>query len=160
MSYLRSVLQPGETVVYATRLHWFVYLPAVGFLILTAAALVLASAFNGSGDQGGEAAALIAVVAACVFALFALIAWVRGMIRRRSTELAATDRRVIYKRGLIQRHTIEINRTKVESVDVDQSIAGRIFGYGTVTIRGTGGGLEPLRNISAPLVFRNYITAQ
>ena len=70
-----------------------------------------------------------------------------------------TDRRVVYKTGLIRRHTIEMNMDKVESVNVDQSILGRIFGYGTVDIRGTGGGLEPLRNIRDPLAFRNHVTA-
>ena len=70
-----------------------------------------------------------------------------------------TDHRVIYKSGLLSRHTIEMNRDKVESVDVDQSLLGRIFGYGTVVVRGTGGSLEPIRNIGDPLTFRTYITA-
>ncbi|HLY54913.1 MAG TPA: PH domain-containing protein, partial [Stellaceae bacterium] len=48
---------------------------------------------------------------------------------------------------------------KVESVDVEQSIGGRIFGYGTVVLRGTGGSLEPIRNIANPLDFRSAITA-
>jgi uncharacterized membrane protein YdbT with pleckstrin-like domain len=74
-----------------------------------------------------------------------------------STEIAVTDRRIIYKRGLIQRHTIEINMDKVESVDVDQSILGRLFDYGTITVRGTGEGIEPLRNISTPIALRNAV---
>jgi len=52
-----------------------------------------------------------------------------------------------------------MNRSKVESVDVDQSILGRMFGFGTITVRGTGGSLEPMRMISAPLSFRSHITA-
>jgi len=48
---------------------------------------------------------------------------------------------------------------KVESVDVDQSVMGRILGFGTVTIRGTGGGIEPMRNIADPIAFRNHVTA-
>jgi uncharacterized membrane protein YdbT with pleckstrin-like domain len=58
---------------------------------------------------------------------------------------------------LIQRHTIEINIDKIESADVDQSILGRIFGFGSITIRGTGEGVEPLRNIAQPLQLRNAV---
>ncbi len=52
-----------------------------------------------------------------------------------------------------------MNRSKVESVDVDQSILGRIFSFGTIIVRGTGGSLEPIRLISDPLTFRSHITA-
>jgi uncharacterized membrane protein YdbT with pleckstrin-like domain len=82
----------------------------------------------------------------------------RAFIRRASTELAVTDQRVIYKTGLLARHTLEMNRGKVESVAVDQTLLGRLFGYGTVIVRGTGSTLEPIRNISDPLTFRSYIT--
>src|SRR5260221_8467937 len=78
---------------------------------------------------------------------------------RWTTELAITDRRVIFKTGLFRRHTMEMNVSKVESVDVDQSVFGRILGFGTVTIRGTGGGIEPMRNIADPITFRNHVTA-
>ena len=70
-----------------------------------------------------------------------------------------TDRRVIYKSGLLSRHTIEMNRDKVESVDIDQSLLGRIFGYGTVVVRGTGSSLVLIRNIGDPLTCPTYITA-
>jgi len=86
-----------------------------------------------------------------VFTLTALVLAIPAWLRRFATEVAVTDRRVIYKTGLIQRHTIEINIDKVESADVDQSILGRLFGFGSITIRGTGEGIEPLRNIAQPL---------
>ena len=52
-----------------------------------------------------------------------------------------------------------MNRSKVESVDVNQTILGRILGYGTIIVRGTGGSLEPMRQIADPLTFRSHITA-
>src|SRR4029077_5395305 len=82
-----------------------------------------------------------------------------GFIRRATTELAVTDHRALYKSGLRSWHTIEMNRDKVERVDSDQSLLGRIFGYGTVIVRGTGGSLEPIRNIGDPLNFRCFLTA-
>jgi uncharacterized membrane protein YdbT with pleckstrin-like domain len=54
---------------------------------------------------------------------------------------------------------MEMNMAKVESVDVDQSILGRLLGFGTVTIHGTGGGIERMRNIANPIAFRNHVTS-
>jgi len=66
---------------------------------------------------------------------------------------------VIYKTGFIRRHTVEMNMDKVETVDVDQSILGRLLGFGTIRVRGTGQGIESLRGIGDPIGLRNAITA-
>jgi uncharacterized membrane protein YdbT with pleckstrin-like domain len=153
MRYLTRVLQPGETVVYATKLHWFIYLRT---LLLLAICIVLGAAAVAMADKQNISLALW--IAAVIFALLALSAGLRAFIRRASTELAVTDRRVIYKAGLLSRHTLEMNRDKVESVAVDQTFLGRIFGYGTIIVRGTGSSLEPIPNIGDPLTFRSHIT--
>lgn len=154
MRYVRRVLQPGETIVYATRLHWVVYLRTI--LLLIVCVILAAAAVSTSDNQN---ISLAFGIAAVIFALLALSAGLRAFIRRAATELAVTDHRVIYKSGLLSRHTIEMNRDKVESVDVDQSLLGRIFGYGTIIVRGTGGSLEPIGTIGDPLTFRSHITA-
>ena len=154
MRYVRKVLQPGETVVYATKLHWLIY---VNTILLAIVCVVLVGAAVSTSDN--QSISLAFAIAAIIFALVALSTGLRAFIRRATTELAVTDHRVIYKSGLLSRHTIEMNRDKVESVDVDQSLLGRIFGYGTVVVRGTGGSLEPIRNIGDPLTFRSHITA-
>jgi uncharacterized membrane protein YdbT with pleckstrin-like domain len=154
MRYVRRVLQPGETIVYSTKLHWLVYVNAI---LLGVVCIILIGAVIATNDNQNLSLALF--IAAIIFGLLALSAGLRGFLRRATTELAVTDHRVIYKSGLLSRHTIEMNRDKVESVDVDQSLLGRIFGYGTVVVRGTGGSLEPIRNIGDPLTFRSYITA-
>jgi uncharacterized membrane protein YdbT with pleckstrin-like domain len=66
----------------------------------------------------------------------------------------------VHKEGYIKRRTFEISIDKVESVDVNQSILGRILNYGDVTIRGVGEGVEKIKTIAAPLAFRNFITAR
>ena len=152
MKYLLRVLQTGETVVHESRLHPLIFLPALLLLALAIALLVASMQFTGDVKIGLQAAAAI-------FAVFAIASWARAAIRRATTELAITDRRVIYKAGLLARHTLEMNRSKVESIDVDQSILGRLLGYGTIIVRGTGGSLEPIRMISDPLTFRSHITA-
>jgi uncharacterized membrane protein YdbT with pleckstrin-like domain len=153
MRYVTRVLQPGEAVVYATKLHWLVYLRAILLLIIC---VILAAAAWSTTDNHNLSLAL--GIAAVIFALLALSSGLRAFIRRVTTELAVTDQRVIYKAGLLARHTLEMNRAKVESVTVDQTMLGRLFGYGTIIVRGTGSTLEPIRNISDPLTFRSHIT--
>jgi len=82
---------------------------------------------------------------------------IRAAIARLTTEIAITDRRIIYKSGLISRRTLEMNVDKVESVDVNQSVFGRLLDYGTVFVRGVGTGIEPLAQIAAPLKFRDTV---
>ncbi len=153
MSYVRKVLLPGEQVVYETGLHWLVYGRAI-FVFLIAVALAVAAVYAPS-----DAAPLLQIMAA-LLVLLGLFFILAAALRRASTELAVTDQRVVFKRGIIARHTIEMNRSKVESVDVDQSLLGRVFGYGTVLLRGTGGSLEPMAMVGDPLTFRSHITAE
>jgi len=114
MRCVRRVLQPGETIVYATKLHWLIYIHAILLLI---ACIILAGAVVSTSDNQNLSLAL--KIATVIFALLALSAGLRTFIRRTTTELAVTNHRVIYKSGLLSRHTIEMNRDKVESVDVD-----------------------------------------
>ena len=88
-----------------------------------------------------------------IVGLFILIA---AWIKYKTTEFAVTDRRVIAKTGLISRRTVEMFLDKVESLNVDQTIPGRMFDYGTVTIRGTGATSEPFGSISAPMELRKH----
>ena len=85
---------------------------------------------------------------------------IRAIIRRLSTEMVVTDRRVILKEGFLSRKTIEINMDKVERVDVDQTILGRLFDYGSVTVKGTGASYEPFKMVNSPIIFRNAIMAR
>ena len=151
MKYIDQVLQPGEKVIFSSTLTWAVYIPSI---LLWLAALLLAIA--GGVLQHREAWLWSALAVALLAAISTLKAW----FRRWTTEIDVTDRRVVYKRGLIRRHTVEMNMDKVESVDVDQSLFGRLFDYGDVVIRGTGAGIEPLRGIDSPLAFRNAVTAR
>ena len=79
------------------------------------------------------------------------------LIKRLTSEYVITNKRIIIKTGLISRHTLEMNMPKIETINVEQSIFGRIFDYGTITIIGTGGTKEAFEYIKDPLEFRkNY----
>jgi len=152
MSYIDSVLQPGEVVVGRTRLHWNIYLGGVSLLVLAVIVFI-------AGTDVDVQLRLFVDIAAALLGLAALWRILAAWIRRHSTELAVTNRRVIHKEGLLSRKTQEMNREKVESIDVEQSLAGRIFGYGTILVRGVGSSWEPFRDIADPLAFRSHITA-
>jgi uncharacterized membrane protein YdbT with pleckstrin-like domain len=152
MSYVSSVLQPGETVLYETKLHWWIYLPAIGILILALAFAI------GSFFTPPQFGVVLLVVAGVVF-LVTIPAFLRGFIARATTELAVTSRRVIHKTGLFRRHTFEMNLSQIESVGVEQSILGRIFGFGELSIYGAGGNPQRIPTISNPLSFRSHVTA-
>jgi uncharacterized membrane protein YdbT with pleckstrin-like domain len=154
LRYVRRVLQPEEAIVHAAGLHWRVYAQAVLFLAVCVVLAVVAITL--AGERPGFGLALW--IATGIFLLLAGSAGVEALVRRATTEFAITDRRVIYKTGLLRRHTLEMSRGRIESIDVDQSILGRILGYGTITVRGSGGGLEPIRNVADPLAFRTRIT--
>jgi uncharacterized membrane protein YdbT with pleckstrin-like domain len=152
--YIDEILQPGEKVLYSTNAHWVFYLPAIGAWIVALALFILSRMTTVDG------LILLSLVAAAVVALVALYWTFRAWFHRWTTETDVTNMRVVHKTGFIQRRTFEMALDKVESVDVNQSILGRILNYGNVTIMGVGEGRETITTIAAPLAFRNHITAR
>ena len=152
--YVDEILQPGEKLLYSTNAHWIFYVPAIASWIVALVLLVLSRTII------TDSLILSCWMAAAVIAVVALYWTVRGWFRRLTTETDVNDRRVVHKTGFIKRRTFEIALDKIESVDVDQSIMGRILNYGDVTILGVGEGKETLQTIASPLRFRNSITAR
>ena len=152
--YIDQILQPGEKVLYSTNAHWIFYLPAIAAWILALMLLILSRATITEGII------LLCLSAAAVVALAALYWTAKAWFHRWTTETDVTNMRVVHKTGFIKRRTFEMSLDKVESVDVNQSILGRILNYGDVTILGVGEGKETIAMIASPLAFRNYITAR
>jgi hypothetical protein len=157
MSYVQKILQPDEQIVYRAPIHWVVYLRSILLLILGGAVLAWFLVRRQPTDETLFSAVILGV--GCLLILLAAIDFLQALIERHSTELVITSRRVVAKIGLIRRHTWEINAAKVEGVEVAQSILGRILDYGTVTVKGTGGGTAPIRNIDDPVAFRSHVTS-
>ena len=152
--YIDDILQPGEKVLYSTNAHWIFYLPAIVAWIVAVFLFLL------SRQTATESLVLLCLAAAAVVAIVALYWTVKAWFHRWTTETDVTNMRVVHKTGFIKRRTFEMSLDKVESVDVNQSIAGRIFNYGDVTVRGVGEGAETIDTIASPLDFRNHITAR
>lgn len=125
MSYVENTLIKDEKVIYTGKISLWSMLP--NFVV----GLVLLPVFG-------------------VGAIF----WLAAVIRYITTELAFTNKRVIAKYGFISRKTIELNITKVESMQVNQGILGRIFNFGTLVVSGAGNPQAPINGISNPMTFR------
>ena len=154
--YIDEILQPGEKVLYSTNAHWIFYFPAIAAWIVALALLIVSVTVA----AGIPSLVLACWAVAAVVAIAALYWTIRGWFQRLTTETDVTDRRVVHKTGFIKRRTFEIPLDKIESVDVDQTILGRILNYGDVTILGVGEGKETIATIASPLAFRNFITAR
>jgi len=144
-------LQPGETVKAVGTLHWTVY--AQGLVLLAVADATVLAAVRMTAGPHRDQALHIAMFAFALALVLLVVTW----LRCRGTEIVVTDKRVLYKHGILSRRTLEMNISKIESVDVEQGPGGRLLNYGTVLIRGTGETLEPLRQVVAPLALRNAI---
>ena len=160
MSYVQSNLVAGEHLIYETRLHWIVVFWHLVFGSLMAAGGVIAIGYALAHSEldpatlhameGGGVALLVA----------AAIAILVGLLRRNATEMAVTNRRVVIKTGLATRKTIEMMLNKVESIEVNETALGRMLGYGSIVVIGTGGTPEPFHNMAHPLEFRSQVQQQ
>ena len=152
--YIDEILQPGEKVLYSTNAHWMFFLQAIAAWAVAIVFLVL------SRMVVADIPTMLCLAMAALSALFALYKTFTAWFHRWTTETDVTNMRVVHKTGFIKRRTFEMSLDKVESVDVNQSIIGRILNYGDVTILGVGEGKETISTIASPLEFRNYITAR
>ena len=152
--YIDDILQPGEKVLYSTNAHWIFYLPAIAAWLVAIVFLIL------SHMVVADTPTLLCLALAGISAVVALYKMLTAWFHRWTTETDVTNLRVIHKTGFITRKTFEMSLDKVESVDVNQSILGRLLNYGDVTILGVGEGKQTIATIASPLAFRNSITAR
>ncbi|PYU60687.1 MAG: hypothetical protein DMG56_15210 [Acidobacteria bacterium] len=162
LSYAEKHLIAGETVQYETRLHWIVMLGhalIASVLAFIAIALLVASP---SSWQGAKVATPRGVMywAALTCLMLGAIFFCIGLLKRNATEMAVTNKRVIVKSGLANRRTIELLLPRIESIAVEEPALGRLLGYGTVIVRGTGGTPEVFSQIARPLEFREQVQRQ
>jgi uncharacterized membrane protein YdbT with pleckstrin-like domain len=125
VSYIERSLIKGEHVVLQARISWWSQLPMMILGLL-----------------------LLPVMGV------GLILWAVAVARYFTTEMAITNKRVIAKFGIISRRTVEINLQRIESIQVHQSIVGRILNYGSIIVSGAGNPQAPIPGISDPLRFR------
>lgn len=127
-SYVKNTLLRDEDIIYEAKVSWW---SQIGLII---AGIILSFVFG-------------------IGLLLLIIAY----LNVKTTELALTNKRVIAKFGFIRRTTVELRVEKIESLGVDQGILGRLLGYGSIVVRGSGGTNTPIPNIANPLEFRHKV---
>lgn len=160
MSYIEKHLIVGETVQYQTKLHWIVMLGHQGLAAFFVAVGVALLVFHWSANHGVASPSTALIWPAIASFFVAAILFVVGLIKRNATEMGITSKRVVVKTGLANRRTIELLLSRIESVVVEEPAMGRVLGYGTVIIRGTGGTPEVFEKIAHPLEFREQVQSQ
>jgi len=149
--YVARHLLSGERIVFSTRRHWVMFIgPALIVLAgLIAALLPVAADLAPLWSAPGG-----------VLILFGIAMVIARSVRFLSSEFVVTNMRVVMKEGLLARRSDEILLQKIETIGVDQSLSGRLLGYGTLTVTGTGGAREPFQDVNDPIGFRRAVQEQ
>lgn len=145
MKYIARSLGSSEAIVARARFHWLYHFRA--WLMLAAALGALVYFLT----------AYRSLTLAAIFAALAIYAAASFLIPLWTTEIGLTNQRLIVKRGLLARHTSEMELWAIEALNLDQGLWGRLFGYGRINVQGTGDDFVAIPVIADPLEFRRAI---
>ncbi len=157
--YLEREIKGNEKIIYSAELHWIVYHFGLTTTIFGAflghygsaiAAYLIDAKHTEYISKPLTYAAMFIIFVGALHLFF-------GFLRQISTELVITNRRVIAKYGFISTTTYELMLSKVEGANIDQTVLGRLLGYGTVMVKGTGGGISPIDHVADPYRFHRNL---
>lgn len=145
MSYIQNNLQAGEEIKYKADIHWYIFvLPAV---------LLLLGAFLSSAQTS------FIYYIGLLLLLLGLFQLIKRVLLKMGAEYVITNKKVILKSGILSRDALELMLSKCEGLRINQSIMGRILGFGSIVVT-TGGATNTFKFIANPIKFRNEINAQ
>lgn len=145
MSYIEQSLAPDEHIIYEAHFHPLNNAAAWIALFVSAAVALVAYTQDYSAWVSGAAIAL----GVAIFLAIKLPIWAQRVV--------ITSQRIVYRRGLLRRKTEELQLRSAEQVQLEQSILGRIFGFGRIIISGTGVEDVRLPALAEPVVLRNKL---
>lgn len=145
MSYIQNNLQAGEEIKYKANIHWYIFVyPAI---------LLLLGAFFSSAQTG------FIYYIGLLLLLVGLFQLIKRILLKMGAEYVVTNKKVILKSGILSRDALELILSKCEGLRINQSIMGRILGFGSIVVT-TGGATNKFNFIANPMKFRNEINAQ
>ena len=153
--YIEQDLMSDEWIAYRTRLHWVLFLGPVTVGLAGALAIIPFFAAKTVNDPS--------TATCCIgpfLLLLALLSGISAVVTYMTSEFAVTNKRVLFKMGFIRRRSLDLMLAKVEAIGINQSVLGRLLGYGTVVITGTGGVRQPFKNVVNPLELRRQVQKQ
>jgi len=158
-SYVGKILNDDEHLIHIASLHWIIFTPGLTLALAGATLSLYSYTFSSFVLNGNFAAFAGKIGSGIALALtvlgFALM--LGAFIRQASTELVITDQRIIAKYGFISRSTYEIMVNRISGVNFDQTVMGRIFGYGTILVHGSGGDVSPFHGVADPGNFQQAL---
>jgi uncharacterized membrane protein YdbT with pleckstrin-like domain len=157
MSYLTKNLLNGEVIIHQARITKYKYVPCINTAVVGSLFFVYKNYIPNSRIPDFDFAMMcIGGVLIWVGAFVAMHVFVQIL----STEILATNKRLILKKGLIRRNIKEYPLMKIERVNIKQGITERIFDIGSISIEGTGGGVILIEDIGAPMqLYKNIMQA-
>jgi len=170
MLYVEQSLGPDEEIVHVGKFHWFytvqaflgIFWGVVGSITVIVGSVYIYKSMGLFPPDVGVLESVrglhpgIRIAAFVVFGL-GLVTFAQIMITQSTTEIAITNVRLVYKRGLIARQVGEMSIDRIEGINVVQTILGRIFNYGRLVVHGMGVGQVVLPSIADPIGFRKAI---
>ncbi len=150
MRYTSKNLLGDEKIVYEAKLHKYIFVwPIVWSIVFFGLGFFFLSMPSSQFE--------FALLCGVIFILLGILTVLNPLIQYKTSEYAITNKRIISKVGFISRRSTEIRLDKIESVELEQGIIGRIFDLGSIKITGTGGAYAEFKNIAKPIVLRNQI---
>lgn len=170
MLYVQQSLGPDEELVHVGHFHWVYDIKAymaIVWGVVISVAVIWGSifAYKQLGYYPQDIPLLMAVknlhpglrIFAFIVFILGVLSFAQMMIIKATTEIAITNNRLVFKKGLVARHVGEISIDRIEGVNVLQTFFGRIFNYGRLAVRGMGVGEVVLPSIADPIAFRKAI---
>ncbi len=158
MSYLESKLTADEELIYVGKFHWVILIKPMA--ILTLWVFVLANIEKYQLFNHIPIAIPYKVYIYSVSLFFVGWLLLNMFIIKWTTHIGITNQRLLYKQGFIAIDLNGMPLSKIENIDSSQSILGRILGYGTVTVKGSGSTPIYLHDIAKPMEFRNELASR
>jgi uncharacterized membrane protein YdbT with pleckstrin-like domain len=140
MLYIEKTLLPEEKILYSTKPHWMIFYPMIIWLAISLLFFIMNSSFFGS-----------------LLLIISIFSFINSVINYYCSEYVITNKRIVMKVGFIRRRSLEIFLDRVEGIYVEQSILGRLLGFGTIFVGGIGGTKTPFLYIPNPIEFRNNV---
>lgn len=158
-SYVKRAMHEDEKIVYAAQLHWIIYQSGFLYVLLGGAVghfgVMLLRSLN-IPKIATYIEPIVSYISVGIVAVGGMLLF-GAFVRQMSTELVITNQRIIAKHGLVATTSYELMMTKVEGATIDQSIWGRMWDYGTLMVKGTGGGISPIDHVAKPFKFHNNL---
>lgn len=155
MGYVEQTIGKDEVVLMKSHIHWLTMMPMflTGVLLAGLAGTAIFYILNNNENK-------IMAWAGCVLLLFGIMLMFSAYLKRSRSEFAVTNKRVVIKTGIFTKDSFEMLKDKIESIAVHQNFVGNMFGYGTISIKGTGGSTETFKYISDPMKFKQCVQEQ